>query len=300
MCPYPVVDISGWQRAGVESEGLSPNAWYREPETSELWLYKPVVSHGDRQQGEDWSEKLSSEIGRLIGIPAARVELATRGDHPGCISLNLCPRGWEMHQGGLLLAGLLDGYRSKIKGRAGHSLGNIRLALDGMGPPPATDLPDAFDAFDVFAGYLVLDALIGNRDRHDGNWSILRPPPAVTEPDRLCGSYDHASSLGFNLTDGERTRRVVDKTLQAWAERGTAYKFEHDVGTRPQTLVSLAHVALTMVGADVRDYWLGGVADLRIESVDGMIAAVAGMSEPAATFASQLVWINRERLLGGH
>jgi hypothetical protein len=294
---YPVVEVADWELAGVEPDGLSPNTWYREPATDELWLFKPVVSHGELRQGENWSEKLSSEIGALIGVPTATVELATLSGYPGCISLNLCPRKWEMQQGAVLLAGFVDGYRSKIKGRAGHSLGNISRALEGLSPPPDWKFPDGFGAFDVFAGYLVFDALIGNRDRHDGNWSILRPPPSGSQADALCGSYDHASSLGFNLGDVERERRVADGSVMAWAEKGTAYKFEHDVGTRPPTLVSHAVLALSLAVPEARDYWLDRVTDLRSDSVDDILASIVGMSEPAATFASQLVVINKGRLL---
>jgi hypothetical protein len=66
-------------------------------------------------------------------------------------------------------------------------------------------------AFDVFAGYVVLDAWVANRDRHDNNWAVLRPITLSADPLRLCGSYDHASSLGFNVTDEERSVRLADR-----------------------------------------------------------------------------------------
>lgn len=42
--------------------------------------------------------------------------------------------------------------------------------LGDVAPPPRTS---GFTAFGVFAGYLVLDALVGNTDRHPGNWALL-------------------------------------------------------------------------------------------------------------------------------
>ena len=60
---------------------------------------------------------------------------------------------------------------------------------------------------EVFLGYLMLDALIGNTDRHHENWGVLRsegsPRRAVLAP-----SFDHASSLGRNLADEERLGRL--------------------------------------------------------------------------------------------
>lgn len=58
-------------------------------------------------------------------------------------------------------------------------------------------------AFEAFTGYLVLDALVANQDRHEENWAVLRPLPGGGEV-TLAGSYDHGSSLAFNLTDARR------------------------------------------------------------------------------------------------
>lgn len=43
MDRFPVVEIADWELAGIEQEGRSPNTWYREPVTGDLWLFKPVV-----------------------------------------------------------------------------------------------------------------------------------------------------------------------------------------------------------------------------------------------------------------
>ena len=61
------------------------------------------------------------------------------------------------------------------------------------------------DGFDMFVGYLMLDALIGNTDRHHENWGIMtgRGRPQVLAP-----TYDHASSLGRELSDQKRQARM--------------------------------------------------------------------------------------------
>ena len=224
---FPVLDISDWRLAGVEPTGLTPHYWYRQPDAPELWLFKPVEVPDGRVLGDDWSEKVASEVASLLEIPAARIELARRATQVGCISQNLIPRKWEMQEGAVLLAGTVPGYRSRIPGRAGHSTVNIQLALDRFGPPPNSILPADFGAYDVFVGYLIFDALIANKDRHDGNWAVLRPPSDRSVPDALCGSFDHASSLGFNLTDAERSHRLAHGLVKQWALRGDAYGLPH-------------------------------------------------------------------------
>ncbi len=60
-----------------------------------------------------------------------------------------------------------------------HTLENIWLALDKYVEPVVA----AFDAKSQFADYLVLDAVVGNTDRHSENWGILqnKVPPRVVE-----------------------------------------------------------------------------------------------------------------------
>ena len=40
------------------------------------WLFKPNRPERDRSLGEDLAEKLACEFASLVGVPAARVELA--------------------------------------------------------------------------------------------------------------------------------------------------------------------------------------------------------------------------------
>jgi hypothetical protein len=146
----------------------------------------------------------------------------------------------------------LDPARPGVK-RPGHDLTNIRSALDGVAAPPGFDGPAAADGFDVFAGYMILDALIANRDRHEQNWAVLTPG-LVSSPPRISPSYDHASSLGYNEVD-KRRKAILLKPgrLQAWAERGTAYRFEH--AGKPPTLVEHAARALAACTPEGADWW---------------------------------------------
>lgn len=63
----------------------------------------------------------------------------------------------------------------------------------------------------VLDGYLMLDVLIGNQDRHDENWAIIINE--VTKDTYLSPSYDHSAGLARGLSDqeGEEKLKTKDK-----------------------------------------------------------------------------------------
>lgn len=211
---YPIVDVTDWPVANIEPRGGGVNVWLGR--AADLWLFKPVSRKSWGFQAEDRAEKISAEIAGLIRVPCAQVELAEREGVRGVISRDLAPSPWELQTGSLLLAGEIDGYQvgaKNIRGRPGHSLLNIRASLRDLGVPVVDSSFNDVGAFDLFCGYLVLDALVANRDRHDENWAVLRPT-GRTARDLLCPSFDHGSALGFNLTETKmglylRERRQV-------------------------------------------------------------------------------------------
>lgn len=289
------VDVTSWQLLEVEKKGQDERRWVRDPITDQAWLFKPVVIHDGHRQGEDWAEVLASHIGQRLGVPCAEVRLATSRGIEGCVSKDHKPReGWQIQPGSVLLTDVEPAYQSRVKGRPGHSLENIQLLLSGLAAPLGFE-PVEFTAFDVFVGYLVMDAVIANRDRHDDNWSVLRPPDHG--PDRLCGAYDQAGALGFNLTDDYRLQCIQSGHVQNWARKGTAHRFEHPPEEAPPTLIAFAHRALAMVETSVASRWLSAVDDLDVDEVEVQARLSPVMSEPAVTFAMSVLRINRERML---
>lgn len=295
---YPVWDVTAWPVAAEEAAGGDEKTWLAEPGTGHLWLFKPVTTHAWRSdQGEDWAERVVAQVAAKIGVPSARVELAQRDGQPGSLSQNLCPPNWELHHGSVVLPEVVPEYRqgtSNPRGRPGHSVPNIQRALAGLHVPPGADVPSDFEAFDVFVGYLVLDALVANRDRHDDNWAVLRPVIGTDAP-ALAGSYDHAGSLGYNLTDAERDRHLREGTLQRWVAKGTAWRFEHD--RKPATLVEIAALGLGAVQPVVRLTWLDRLARLDVSSITSAVRMVPGLSDVAARFSIEVMCANRRRLL---
>ena len=69
--PYTVVDVVD-QGDAREPRGSRTKFWIRFVGEAERWLLKFPRPN----TGEHWAEKVASEIGRLIGVECAQVELA--------------------------------------------------------------------------------------------------------------------------------------------------------------------------------------------------------------------------------
>jgi hypothetical protein len=298
--PYPVFDVSDWDIVRDETAGAEPKYWLSEPGTEQLCLFKSVTIKQGHVHGEDWAEKAVAQLGRIFGVPCATVDMADWRGMQGSISRDLRPRGYELQPGQVILEeSEAEGYlHGQGRCHPGHSLENIRLVLDGALPPPGSELPFDGTAFDVFAGYVVLDAWVANRDRHDNNWAVLRPIAMSADPLRLCGSYDHASSLGFNVTDEERSFRLADPAkISQWCGRGYADRFERKPGEPRLTLVNVAARALRLCSEAARDHWLLQLEDIDESEVRRVVARVPRMSDPARRFADEVLEVNRRRVL---
>ncbi|WP_419921647.1 hypothetical protein [Candidatus Poriferisodalis sp.] len=297
---YSEIDVSDWPNAGDETLGTKPKKWLRDPESGERWLMKYVTNNRNAAgteypKGDDWSERVANGVALRLGIPAAHTQLAVQRDggskYFGIISREvLAPhdsRGRkreELIAGNELLPHPLTG-----RSRTGYTLAAVKVALVGV--DPAIAAPEGLTAWDVFAGYLVLDALVGNTDRHQENWAVI----AGTDSLRLAPTFDHASSLGFLLSDDARFQRLKTSdsgfTPEAYADRATS-PFE----SRPHP-IALASEALRMCESHVRDTWMSGCedADYLVEPVS--LVPADRMSEPARQFAERVMRRNCDRLL---
>jgi hypothetical protein len=308
--PFPVQDVTDWPVMHDEPGGADKKAWIAPPGSeaqegrSHWWLFKPVKYGKQPGQGgvepvpyrrsEDRAEKIACELARLIGLPAADVDLARRGRLEGVISRNVAPPGWALHHGDTMLSEF-EGYVScandpKMRDRPGHNLANIRDLLDGLSGPPGGECQN-WPAFDVFAGHLVFDAWTANTDRHALNWAMVTNGSQW----RLAKSYDHGSSLASGLTD-DGIQHVLKAGVDVWCRRGTAGRFE---GGRGLTLVDLAHQGLGLASPRASK-WIERLATLEADDCGEILNATPGLSDDAARFAAMMLEENRGRLCRGN
>jgi len=167
--------------------------------------------------------------------------------------------------------------------------------------------PGIVDATDVFAGYLVLDALVGNTDRHHENWAVVVPSHdaggAMRRREvRLAPTYDHASCLSFNLTDAERLDRLApggNRSVETFADKAVS-KLYLDVTASKSLSPLAAFVEATNRKPATRRAWIQRVRQVGDEEIRAVIEPVPElrMSSAAREFAYALLRLNRARILG--
>ncbi len=239
--PFSVLTFSNEEMERDETLGSKVKFWFNKDGLR--WLYKEAREN----TGEDWSEKLAAEIAQLMRIPAAEVKLAQYGGSPGSASLRfLDPKlGQGLLHGNEILAGTIKNYNAgKTFKQSEHTFHNIHDAIVGVFHEP--------DVYDVIlrqlAGYMVLDALIGNTDRHHENWGLILAENEGNNDNELsiqlsvAPTFDHASSLGRELRDERRSRLLQTNTVANYAQKGRGAIFLSSAdahGANPLRLVEL-------------------------------------------------------------
>ncbi len=294
---FPVIEVPDDAAQSQEAMGSRPKFWFRHPEFEDC-LFKQTRPN----TGEDWSEKIAAELAQIMGIPHATYELATWQEKPGVISRDFRPSSppTDIIHGNDILARLASNYpREKSYRASQHTVSIVLNALRSPGlqlPLEWTPPPGITEPISVFIAYLLLDAWIGNSDRHHENWGfVIRMPGGQAH---LAPSYDHASCLGRELLDSKRQEKLRNQTIQQYAEksRSAFFKLQGD-----------KHAMLTFdVFAEVaRDYsksaeiWLEKLAKVSLQEVQDQIRKIppSRISTPAAEFSYKMLEINRNRLL---
>lgn len=197
MSDYRIVTVTPQSVLESEQLGTKDKFWFNTEDNSSgksQWLFKfPTPG-----TGQHWAEKIACEIAKQMRIVTPRVELALfQGSH-GSITENFTKGGYELFHGNQILAGFAPGYEASQRwSQKDHTIGRIFDAIKHTYKTPEAGKKYS----DQMAGYLVLDALICNVDRHHENWGILRKITPDGWRGKLAPSFDHASSLGRELKD---------------------------------------------------------------------------------------------------
>ncbi len=291
--PYPVIVIRPESVLEPEVMGSKDKFWYRGEDGSD-WLFK----FPQPNTGQHWAEKVAAELADALYLFHARVELAVFEGYRGSATQSFVQDGRELYHGNQILAGQVLGYDpGKQFGQADHTLANVFLALERVFKVPG----EARKAKERIAEYLVLDALIGNTDRHHENWGILRERTPRGWFGMVAPTFDHASSLGRELRDegeGRSRRRLLEEgRLSDYLRRARGAVFwsaSDKHGPSPLELVRRARALYPDVFAPA----LACLDRLDSDTIDAILTRVPEdwMSPLARTFARELLRLTLDEL----
>ncbi|MGN2246943.1 hypothetical protein ACFWZ3_09650 [Frateuria sp. GZRR35] len=292
---YKVIQVPDTARQ-LEQLGTKEKFWF-EDEHRQLHLFKVARDN----TGEDWAEKISAELCEALGLPHADYELAEHEGRRGVLTPRFHPEGGRLVFGNELLSFVVAEYETAPRHRrVHHTLGRVLAMLEAgnVGPPLGWDVASGLVSGEsVFVGYLMLDTLIGNQDRHDQNWGVLLLDGGV----HLQPTYDHASSLGRLLSDEACALRLASKDAnQSVAHYVTRARSALYPPSGTKTMLTLdAFEAAARRNPKAATYWLERLASLEDDVMTNIIDQVPDSRMGAASkdFAFQMLRLNKSRLL---
>jgi hypothetical protein len=288
MTKFPVFDVQN-EIDIIEYLGTKEKFWLNFDGKLQL------LKFGREGTGENWAEKVACEICALLDLPHAHYEFATYQGKLGVLSPKMNPDGSRL----ILGNELIDSVEKKLDGTRfykyrGHTVSRVIAALQR-----STDDPD--EALRCFVGYLMLDAWIGNGDRHNENWGLVLDAQKRTIT--LAPTFDHASSLGRELSDAVRAERMVTKDkrfdVRAYAEKTRSGLYMDRTDKRPLSTID-AFLLAGLAGKRHEEFWLSRLSKVDPNDLTNIFDRIPAefISSEAASFALKMLEINRQKLLG--
>lgn len=162
------------------------------PETRKKAIFK--YDNGRKfRKGEDCSEKIASELAITIGIPTAKIDLAeSMTGEPGLLSyLFVDKEKGESHDD---MEFFLDINKNNESEK--YTILNMKNELNKL-------FPDV--NFEDFLRIVFFDALVGERDRHIGNWGITKKNGRHS----ISPLYDTANCLLIHFQDISYRNKIL-------------------------------------------------------------------------------------------
>lgn len=310
---YEIYDISNEAPEAIEQMGTKEKFWLTW--RGQQWLFK----YNRKDYGEDWAEKIAGEFAHILQIPSARSELAVFNGKHGVLVESFTHQKAdgqgrpikcaELVHGNDLISLLIDPDYPKelLMKNQEHTLDRIEKVLNKFSVVPSqhdySALTSEFqNAFDIFLGYLLLDALVSNTDRHHENWGI-RAWMSINELTHLAPSFDHASSLGRNESEAKKQERLNTKDLnyrpEAYAMKAPSRIYLNNDDAQPFTAIGAFDAAFKK-RPDSGRFWLNRLGSVDMGMLEAIISQVPGqrMTTCSKDFSISMIHATRERLLG--
>ena len=296
----PIISIDTNRAVGAEHLGTKPKFWYKY--NGENWLFKQE----NRNTGEDWAEVIVADILNAFSIPHAEYLLAETVDRGGTVSRGVATRSIVPPDSDLLLGNSLlvendQSYpESGDYGVSAHSIEAVSRVISGLQVPSGIASGSGcklLGSHELFAGYLFVDALVSNQDRHHENWGAL-----VSGTERtLSPTFDHGASLARNLTEKEMSERLQSRdkgySVRHFSTRARSALYKNDDSAKPLKTIDAFKEYCVLANIDL-NLWRLELEKLSKAQISEIVNEIPEqrMSDIAKQFTIALIEANRNRL----
>lgn len=232
------LDVTKWDAELTGTKGTRAKRVVFDPDTGERYFLKfPMVRDGRDYSTETWSEIIAHEVGTRLGFNVLEYGFAVCGDNAGCISRSMTSDTERLVEGDAILFTNDSSYDPCDKSSySRYTFSFVMNALHESG----------FDAFRRdFVEMLVFDAIIGNSDRHQGNWGFIGDTRDSGRTYRMAPIYDSGCCLGREFGERQIAERLRDRQrLVSYVSKGLAELRPDDSGGRKRShFALLRHIA---------------------------------------------------------
>lgn len=301
---YNVLDISNLDQDNIEYLGTKDKFWFVKEDGD--YLFKSIrVTKKDGQQhlriGEDCSEKIACEIAGLLEIPHVQYELAIYNGLRGVVSKNFISqnRGESLVPGNELLEKFKISDSMELVHQTIPRVNIVMKLIIGKKPLGFHELPNIKTAGDFFVGYLMLDTLIANQDRHNENWGMIQ---RVNGDRHLALTFDHGASLGKNINDEKKEERLKTKdignSVKAYTKKAKSWFYlKQDKSTRLKVIEAFQEFGKLYPAA--YQAWIGRLIAIDEEQFKKIIDRIPDhlMSDVSKKFALEMIKCNKDTII---
>lgn len=182
-------DYSNWEiyDGAHEGSGRSEKIWLKHPTTGQIGLFKYKK---DIETKDHVSEKMASNLGILLDLPCAQVEIGIYKNHEGSMSYLINTNNEDLIEG----IGLINEYYPNYSAEEMYDASldeyySLRMLVKSI---------EKYGLLKDLLKMLIFDYIIGNSDRHQNNWAIINKGDRVYAFSPL---YDNSSSLCCYILD---------------------------------------------------------------------------------------------------
>lgn len=176
-------DFNHWEEynGANEGSGRSEKIWLKNQQTGQIGLFKYKK---DVLTTDHVSEKLASDIARLVMLPCADVELGRYKGNQGSMSYLINARNEVLIEGISFINQIYPDYNAQeMYDKSVNEYYSLEMLVKTI---------EKYGLLTDLLKMLVFDYLIGNSDRHQNNWALIQDSNGNLKFSPL---YDNSSSL---------------------------------------------------------------------------------------------------------